>query len=488
MSRIALYRKYRSADFGDVVGQQHVTRTLEAAVQRGLMSHAYLLTGPRGTGKTSIARILARRINELPVETDLGRELDIIEIDAASNRGIDEMRSLREKIMGAPTHLKYKVYIIDEVHMLTKEAFNALLKTLEEPPAHAIFVLATTEAHKLPETIISRTQRFDLRPIGEADLVTRLGEIAKLEGIDIDPSALSMIAHASRGGFRDAISLLDQLSTLDEKLGVAHVAATLGMASGQDVDALLSAAAQRDTAKAFEVVEGMIALGNDPQSLTRQLLDALRVDLLAQVGAQPAKSRYGMELGQLALAVQCLTRALANFKITGHYSLPLELALYELCRPPGAVAPVAQPEPATQLAQTVPKAAPSATAVKKPTANEAKRPVAQVVNVDSQSLCMKGLSLIKDRNNSLYAVIRSANPRIEDDRLVMECPFSFHKERIEEQKNRQLIEQIMSKTFGHEIQLDCRLTQPKSKAEPIDSQKELVASALEILGGEVVSG
>lgn len=487
MSRIALYRKYRSADFGDVVGQQHVTRTLEAAVQRGLMSHAYLLTGPRGTGKTSIARILARRINELPVEADLGRELDIIEIDAASNRGIDEMRSLREKIMSAPTHLKYKVYIIDEVHMLTKEAFNALLKTLEEPPAHAIFVLATTEAHKLPETIISRTQRFDLRPIGEADLVARLGEIAKLEGIDIDAAALSMIAHASRGGFRDAISLLDQLSTLDEKLGVAHVSAMLGMAAREDIDALLGAVAQQDTTKVFTLIEHMIALGNEPQSLTRQLLDALRGDLLGQVGAKPTKSSFGMDLGQLTLAVRHLTKALADFKITSHYSLPLEIALYELCQPTiGVRAP--QPQSTGQATQEVQQSPVAKASTDKPAAAKTQRPVAQVVNVDAQSLCMKGLSLIKERNNSLYAVIRSANPRIEDDRLVMECPFSFHKERIEEQKNRQLIEQIMSKTFGHDIVLDCRLSQPKQTAEPVDSQKELVASALEILGGEVVSG
>jgi hypothetical protein len=232
----------------------------------------------------------------------------------------------------------------------------------------------------------------------------------------------------------------------------------------------------------------MVSLGNDPQGLTRQLLDALRVDLLAQVGAQPAKSRFGMELSQLAVAIQCFTKALADFKITGHYSLPLELALYELCRPPGAVVSVAQSQPAAQVAQTAQKAAPSAVAAKQTVGSEPKRPMAQVVNVDSESLCMKGLSLIKDRNNSLYAVIRSANPRIEDDRLVMECPFSFHKERIEEQKNHQLIEQIMTKTFGHEIQLDCRLVQPKQSTEPVDSQKELVASALEILGGEVING
>lgn len=168
----ALYRKYRTKTFAETVGQEHVTQTLENAIKQGKISHAYLLTGPRGTGKTSIARILAHEINGLPYTDEA--HLDIIEIDAASNRRIDEIRDLRDRVNIAPTAAKYKVYIIDEVHMLTKEAFNALLKTLEEPPAHVVFILATTEAHKLPETIISRTQRYSLRPVPEEQVIAHL--------------------------------------------------------------------------------------------------------------------------------------------------------------------------------------------------------------------------------------------------------------------------------------------------------------------------
>jgi len=184
-----LYRKYRSRSFAEVIGQDHVTKTLQNAIKAGKISHAYLFTGPRGVGKTSVARILAHEVNGLPYN-DESVHLDIIEIDAASNRRIDEIRDLRDKVRIAPTAAKYKVYIIDEVHMLTREAFNALLKTLEEPPAHCIFVLATTEAHKLPETIVSRTQRFEFKPINPAQAAKHLANIAKKEKIDIKPEAL----------------------------------------------------------------------------------------------------------------------------------------------------------------------------------------------------------------------------------------------------------------------------------------------------------
>src|SRR3990167_544034 len=194
----ALYRKNRPKSFAEVIGQEQITETLEKAIKDGRISHAYLLAGPRGVGKTSVARILAHEVNKLTYK-DESIHLDIIEIDAASNRRIDEIRDIRQKVHIAPTSAKYKVYIIDEVHMLTKEAFNALLKTLEEPPEHCIFILATTEVHKLPETIISRTQRFTFKPVEKDKAIAHLKSIAKKEGIDIEPTALDLLADHGSG-------------------------------------------------------------------------------------------------------------------------------------------------------------------------------------------------------------------------------------------------------------------------------------------------
>jgi len=470
--RLALYRKYRSADFDEVLGQDHVSSTLRSAIKRGLISHAYLFTGPRGVGKTSVARILARAVNELPPETDISQYLDIIEIDAASNRGIDEIRTLRERIASAPSQLKYKVYIIDEVHMLTREAFNALLKTLEEPPAHAIFVLATTESHKLPDTIISRTQRFDFRPISSGDIVKHLADIAQKEKIDIDEGALVLLAGHSHGGFRDAISLLDQISALDKKITEQIVADFLGLSATDQVESLLGAVIAGQSAEAVTVLESMLSRGIDPVNITNQLLDEVRQRLI--LGVKDVKKS---DAANLILLADSLTQALSDFKVSEHYSLPLELAVYK-----AAVGYAPHTTSTSQVKTTGSQVASAVPAPKKQSAPS-------IVNTDEASLTTKALSLIKDKNNSLYAVMRSAEPRVEADKFILNCRFSFHKERIEEAKNRMMIEQIMTKVFGREIELDCQLAQSSQSAEKSsDPDGELVSSALEILGGEVVNG
>src|SRR5512136_2030755 len=244
MAAQALYRRWRSQTFEDLVGQEHVTVTLRNALRDGRMSHAYLFAGPRGTGKTSTARVLAKAVNCLAEDEAArpcnccrictaimeGSQLDLIEIDAASNRGIDEIRDLREKINFRPNEARYKVYIIDEVHMLTKEAFNALLKTLEEPPPHAIFVLATTEPDRVQETVRSRCHRFDFRRIPTAEIVEHLAAILADEGGKAEPEALVAIARRATGSMRDAVSLLDQLLSYDDELlSVARVERVLGL-------------------------------------------------------------------------------------------------------------------------------------------------------------------------------------------------------------------------------------------------------------------
>ena len=283
----ALYRKYRTKTFAETVGQEHVTKTLENAIKQGKISHAYLLSGPRGVGKTSIARILAHEINGLPYDDEA--HLDIIEIDAASNRRIDEIRDLRDRVNTAPASAKYKVYIIDEVHMLTKEAFNALLKTLEEPPAHVVFILATTEAHKLPETIVSRTQRYSLHPVPEDLVVNHLREIAQSEKLQIDEEALQLIAQHGDGSFRDSISLLDQASSINDNITKADVERVLGLAPDEHIVKLATATSHGDKAALIVVLSDLYAQGFEPAMVAQQLSANIRNRILSGESTDPGK-------------------------------------------------------------------------------------------------------------------------------------------------------------------------------------------------------
>lgn len=327
MSR-ALYRTYRSRSLDEIVGQSHITRILQRAIARGRIAHAYLLTGPRGVGKTSIARILAHEINGLPY-TDESTHLDIIEIDAASNNSVEDIRDLRDKVQIAPTSSPKKIYIIDEVHMLSKSAFNALLKTLEEPPEHVVFILATTDADKLPATILSRVQRFNFRAISPRDAAKHLAFIAEQENIAITPDALELIAEQGKGSFRDSISLLDQLRSLsDETIDRTMVAEVLGLAQDELVEGLLATYATADIGRAAQLIDEAEAAGTPAELLAEQLLGIARQRVVEDAALLPLLDKL--------LAVP---RA-------GWPRIALLTALASQATPP-VVVPHRQPSPAT---------------------------------------------------------------------------------------------------------------------------------------------
>ncbi len=335
---MSLYLKYRPQGFASVVGQTHVVTTLKNAARQGAISHAYLFAGPRGTGKTSLARILARTVNceKLSREGEPcgtcapcialgeGRLVDLIEIDAASNRGIDEIRELKEKIVYAPTQAKAKVYIIDEVHMLTKEAFNALLKTLEEPPSHAYFILATTELHKIPETIVSRCQQFAFRRIGSEDLVQRLADIAASEGITAEPAALKLIGRLAAGGMRDAIGLLEQMSQGGE-VTEAKVSAELGLIGSSALESFYEALQKQEALTAIQKIGEWNAEGRSLQQLASEFLHFLRGRFLEAVEKRAC-------VQNLLETIDAFTQARMDMNHALIPSLPLEIAVIKACR------------------------------------------------------------------------------------------------------------------------------------------------------------
>ncbi|MDQ1301637.1 MAG: polymerase subunit gamma/tau, partial [Chloroflexota bacterium] len=378
MATQALYRKWRSQAFEQVVGQEHVALTLRNALRDGRMSHAYLFTGPRGTGKTSTARILAKAINCLAEDPAArpcnacrictaiteGRQLDLIEIDAASNRGIDEMRELREKIGFRPNEARYKVYIIDEVHMLTKEAFNALLKTLEEPPPHAIFILATTEPDRVPETVRSRCQRFDFRRIATSEIVEHLSDILKNEGGRAESEALVAIARRATGSMRDAVSLLDQLLSYgDDTLTLQRVEGVLGLVNAQTIGKLVDCIALNDTAGGLTLLNRLIADGVELGQLVDQIVAYLRAVLFARMVRMPelldlpqdvvqnvSRQAAGWPPAALLQTVKEFTEARAALRdqVPGVPQLPIELAFLRAAAAHAPAAPAGHAEPVIQ--------------------------------------------------------------------------------------------------------------------------------------------
>jgi len=350
-------RRYRPQLFADLVGQEHVARGLSGAIESGRIGHAYLFTGARGVGKTSAARIYAKALScergpaaEPCNECDscraivAGQDVDVIEIDAASNRGVDEMRQLRQNVAVRAARGRYKIYIIDEVHMLTREAFNALLKTLEEPPAHVKFVLCTTEPESLPITILSRCQRFDFTTVDVPSIALRLAQIVEAEGADVSPEALTLIARRAAGSMRDSQSLLEQLlGSASGAIGIDEVHALIGTGREERIGELLAAVASRDAARAVAALDASLQGGADPGGVLEQLLAGLRDCLLASVGCDAVLLTQSQGLGvdlpaigrQLGTAtllamLQILDQSLSRMRTSGHASLLAEMGVIRL--------------------------------------------------------------------------------------------------------------------------------------------------------------
>lgn len=465
----ALYRKYRSKSLGEIVGQEHITEVLSAAVTANKINHAFLLTGPRGVGKTSIARILAHDINKLPY-SDESAHLDIIEIDAASNRRIDDIRDLREKVHITPTSAPFKVYIIDEVHMLTGESFNALLKTLEEPPEHVIFILATTEPHKLPATIISRTQRFHFRPIGDAHMTKHLAHIARKENINIDQNALQLIATHSEGSFRDGISLLDQLASLagGKKITAELIESTLGLAPQTSVEKLLASVDAHEMEKVIALLNQLEDSGVSPVVLTNQLLLLLRKKI--------ASNPHYIKLIEELLEVP-----------RGYHPRLKLLTVLSLAAAPSKNAALSAPVVSASLTFND---AMKTTEKKGLTVKQEQKTKETKEDIENEPAIKAGvndeapdsidwskvLEYVKKHYLPLHGVLSRANVAYESGELSLHFAYSLHRKKIEDAKYRTMLTKSIQATHG-----SCPAINMTSGSRP--PKNKLASEVAAIMGG-----
>lgn len=517
----AFYRKWRPQTWEAVIAQEHIISTLRNAIVADRVAHAYLLAGPRGTGKTTTARLLAKAVNCLAEErakrpcnqcehcqaVNEGRFLDMIEIDAASNTSVDDVRDLREKINFSPNLGQYKIYIIDEVHMLSNAAFNALLKTLEEPPPHAIFVLATTEVHKIPATVLSRCQRHEFRRIPVPDIVAHLEELAKNENLQVDPDALTLIARQATGAMRDAISLLDQLASTSQEINLELAQTVLGTATSQAVIEIVDAILERDAAKGLNEIHQNLDAGSDPRQFARQIVDYLRSLLMVRMGnaqqieatqeirQRMAQQAQGFESPhELLRVIRAFNHAASEARLSWQPALPLELAMIESVE----TSPV-EPTPVQE------SAAPQRVSIPQKATKPASKGAAstKVVDIPPESPTKSDPEADPIPNNiaqnwdQIRGIVRQKNPQtqallnscklmgIKGGALILGFNGEFAKSKMEQGENLEILQQAMQQVMGETMSVRCVLSAGKSIPSDVDNDG-MVATAMRDLGGEIV--
>jgi DNA polymerase-3 subunit gamma/tau len=468
-THLSLYRRWRPQRFAEVVGQEEVVRTLKNAVMAGETSHAYLFAGERGIGKTSIARILARAVNCLePHEGEpcnqcancttilAARSLDILEIDGASNRGIDHIRKLREEVNFAPTDLFAKVYIIDEVHMLTNEAFNALLKTLEEPPAHAMFIFATTEPHKLPRTIVSRCQAFEFRRLSPERIAGRLREVADAEKIELSDEAEGLIARRAGGGMRDALVMLEQVASYEGGLITeSAVLDMLGLASRDTQLAFVDALERGAQAELLATIESLVERGKDLELFLADVIQLLRERIIS--GGENAQRAVQLARGLLDIKGD-LFRALDRQILLEIGVLTLAATTAAEGNSPRETKPQTAKQPSNSPARKPAEAkAPGASESVKPAESPQSAAVAQLTP-EAQAKWQKMLESVETERIAVAAYLTEAAPSLEEHRLVLSFnpEHTFHKESLEKTDNMQYLAGATRRHFGDEFTVEVR--------------------------------